>query len=307
MIPTLSKSGCAAAVFYLSAFSGVAMAQPASIQISPAGNVTVTWNASASGPVNVERSWNLSSWSVVAEGNTNGSFTESTAGVSKAFYRLGKMVFVGGNSSAKIPDLLVSNTETMWGEWKRVRAWAVANGYSFGSGNATGTSDRQPVHTVDWYDTLKWCNARSQMEGLVPVYSVNSTVYKTGNAVPDVNGSATGYRLPTEAEWAWAAGGGVRSQGYTYSGSGTVGTAAWYDGNSGGSPQPVGTKKGNELFLYDMSGNLFEWCDEIFGSQRGVRGGSWAATGQQCQISFGYEEFADTRSGDIGFRIVRKP
>jgi formylglycine-generating enzyme required for sulfatase activity len=303
-----SRFFVAAAAVILSAIPEPAISQAPSLQLTPAGNATLTWNATASGPVNVQRSQNLSAWSVVAEGNTNGTFTESTVGMSMAFYRLGKMVFVGGNSSANIPDLLVSNTETTWSEWKSVRAWAVANGYDLANGAAEGNDNRQPVQSVNWFDAVKWCNARSEMEGLSPIYSVNGTIYRTGEIVPTPNFSASGYRLPTEAEWAWAAGGGVRSQGTIYSGSNSAATVAWYEVNSGGAPKPVGTKASNELALFDMSGNVLEWCWDAgdFPGLRVVKGGFWKSFASGCQINAYFEYLQDRRSTEAGFRVVRR-
>jgi formylglycine-generating enzyme required for sulfatase activity len=271
------------------------------------GNATLTWNASSTGPVNVQRSGNLTTWAVVSEGNSNGTYTEAVGNSTKAFYRLSSFVFVEGNST--IASLLVANTETTWGEWKRVRAWAVANGYSFGSGNATGTSDRQPVHSMDWYDALKWCNARSEMEGLVPVYSVNSTVYRSGQSVPTPNLSASGYRLPSEVEWERAAKGGIRSQGTIYSGSNDVNLVAWYNNNSSSGPKPVGTKAGNELAIFDMSGNVLEWCWDSGETSgwRVLKGGFWNGGASGCLINAYFEQVPNTRDQDSGFRVVRKP
>ena len=283
------------------------------IQASGNGTISLTWNAGATGSVNVERSINLSAWSVVSEGNSNGTFTQSTGNDTKAFYRLvsafepDTMLTVQGNASAEIPNLLVANTETTWGEWKRVRAWATANGYDLTDISAvTGSDDRQPVHSVSWFDVLKWCNAKSEMESRTPVYTVNGSVYRSGESLPAMNLSADGYRLPTEAEWVWAAKGGVQSKGTIYSGSNTANDVAWYDDNSAGGPKPVGTKAANELALFDMSGNVFEWCWDLqFGNTRGLRGGSWVATAAQCELSFGFEEYGNTRDEDIGFRPVR--
>jgi hypothetical protein len=292
------------------AWPGISAAQSLTIQMTPAGNATLTWNASAAGPVNVERSGNLTSWSVVSTGNANGTYTEAVGNATRAFYRLvpsftpDELVFVQGNGT--IPDLMVSNTETTWREWKRVRNWALGNGYALAGGNATGDNDRQPVQSVNWYDALKWCNARSEMEGRTPVYTVNGTVYRSGEFVPTPNLSASGYRLPTESEWAWAAKGGNSSRGYIYSGSNTVGAVAWYLDNAGGSPKPVATKAANELGLHDMSGNVFEWCwDAQLLSEGANRGGSWETGAEQCEVAKSYEDDPNVRATDLGFRVVR--
>jgi formylglycine-generating enzyme required for sulfatase activity len=116
----------------------------------------------------------------------------------------------------------------------------------------------RPVSGVNWYDAVKYCNWLSEKEGLTPCYNVKGKL-------TECDFSADGYRLPTEAEWEYAARGGHKSQGYEYAGSNSVDDVGWYEGNSGGQTHPVGQKQPNELGLYDMSGNMWEWCWDWYG------------------------------------------
>ncbi len=129
------------------------------------------------------------------------------------------------------------------------------------------------------------------------------------------------YRLPTEAEWEYTSRGGSRSKGYKYSGSNTIGNVAWYDGNSGGKTHPVGQKIPNELGLYDMSGNVWEWCSDWYGNYgsgsqtnpkgpssgpgRVNRGGSWCSGARSCRVSNRYDYYPGVRDFDLGFRLAR--
>ncbi len=127
------------------------------------------------------------------------------------------------------------------------------------------------------------------------------------NSMTDKN-----FRLPTEEEWEYAARGGNSSRGYKYSGGDNIGSVAWYDGNSGGSPHPVAQKQPNELGLYDMSGNVFEWCSSLWcsdynnarsGSSRVGRGGSWYAIARNCRVSIRYNITPSLRNHYLGFRL----
>ena len=131
------------------------------------------------------------------------------------------------------------------------------------------------------------------------------------------------FRLPTDAEWEYAARGGNQSSHYKYSGSGNIGNVAWYDDNSGSSTHAVGTKSPNELGIYDMSGNVWEWCSDWYGgysagaqtnpqgpssgSDRVLRGGSWGYSARGCRVSDRSSRDPSDRSPNIGLRLALVP
>ncbi|MCF7912546.1 MAG: formylglycine-generating enzyme family protein [Candidatus Cloacimonetes bacterium] len=172
-----------------------------------------------------------------------------------------------------------------------------------------------PVETVSWNDAVNFCNKLSEMDGLEKCYS------GSGNSVKcDFN--ANGYRLPTEAEWEYAARGGNSSNGYTYSGSNDLNLVGWY-GNSNSMTHNVGEKKPNELGIYDMSGNVWEWCWDWYdadyyitfpddnpkgpgsGSNRVLRGGSWYIIASYCRVANRYDYSPSNTPNYLGFRLVR--
>jgi formylglycine-generating enzyme required for sulfatase activity len=137
---------------------------------------------------------------------------------------------------------------------------------------------KQPVIDVNVSDAVAYCSWLSKITG-------------------------TTVRLPEENEWVYAAQGGNKSKGYIYSGSNDIEEVAWYGHNSGDKTHEVGTKKPNELGIYDMSGNVWEWC----GTEGAVRGGSWYFYGNGCRVSSRYVDYPDNRNYSLfGFRVLQK-
>ena len=201
-------------------------------------------------------------------------------------------------------------------------AFCSATGKSKPNDQGWGRGSR-PVINVTWWDAIDYCNWLSEKEKLPKAYDSNGNLLdKDGRVTTDIT-KVLGYRLPTEAEWEFAARGGNKSRGYQYAGSSTVGDVAWYDSNSGGKTQEVGKKAPNELGIYDMSGNVWEWCSDWYdsgyyakspttnpynstaGSNRVERGGGWYNDATSTRVAIRRNYSPSSADYYLGFRIAR--
>ena len=188
--------------------------------------------------------------------------------------------------SVTVSDFYIGKYEVTQKEWKDI----------MGSNPSKWKGDNYPVERVSWNDVQKFIKKLNTKTGL-------------------------NYRLPTEAEWEFAARGGNKSNGYKYSGSNSIGDVAWYDSNSNSKTHSVGGKQPNELGIYDMSGNVWEWCNDrkenyssssqtnpkgaSSGSDRVLRGGSWGSLARLCRVAYRYSHYPGDSYSIIGFRLLR--
>ena len=188
--------------------------------------------------------------------------------------------------SVTLSDYYIGETEVTQELWKAV----MGNNSSYHSGYP-----QRQVERVSWNDCQEFIKKLNQLTG-------------------------KNFRLPTEAEWEYAARGGNKSKGYRYSGSNTIRNVAWYDGNSNNKTHDVKTKQANELGIHDMSGNVWEWCQDWYGSYssgsqtnptgpssgsyRVLRGGSWSSSARSCRVSNRAGNDSAFRGNYNGFRLI---
>ena len=236
-----------------------------------------------------------------------------------------------------------------YGQWTNVYAYAASQGYNFvNAGEGKNMATNQPAIVMDWFDCVKWCNARSQQAGLTPVYYTDAgftQVFTNGDNGTTVyqNLTTNGFRLPTEAEWEKAARGGVAGNRFPWGNSISESQANYYGltasysydlgpngynaiGKVGGTnpaTSPVGSFAPNGYGLYDMAGNVLEWCGDWYGTPYGqpttnnptgagsgsglrvVRGGSWGAGAKNLRCATRASVTPSNGSSLCGFRCVR--
>lgn len=208
---------------------------------------------------------------------------------------------MGGTESDEKPTHTVTISSFSMGKYEvtvaEYKAFCSAAGRTMPTAPTWGWNDKHPMVYVSFDDANAYCNWLSETTG-------------------------KNYRLPTEAEWEYAARGGNKSRGYMYAGSDDLDEAGWSSDNAGGQTQACGRKKANELGLYDMSGNVWEWCKDwysdsyysnspstnpkgpSFGSYRVLRGGSWDYRAANCRVANRSLNSPGHRRNDIGFRVV---
>lgn len=256
-------------------------------------------------------------------------------------------IFASPDFPVNVDSFYMAKNELTYSDWKIVYDWAIANGYTFANAGQEGRGEdtdhpltgNGPVTCINWRDAMVWCNAASEKEGLKPVYYFEGTtdfnqslailrvsegdishtdldgVWHERFSAADkaiVNPNANGYRLPTELEWEFAARGGdskAEAWLYKFAGSDDINDVAWFVGNSGLWTHDVKTQTPNTAGLYDMSGNVWEWCwtpELVAGStERYLRGGCWEDPYDYCAITSRSALRNCNQGIDIGFRLAR--
>ncbi len=274
--------------------------------VSPGSDFKFTLEAVPTGVQDYTETVNGASFDMVAvEGGTFQMGSNNGEDDEKPVHSVSLSDFCIGKTEVTIGQYLVfcKETDSHYPKWlekgNEYNIHTGTNDYYKKAGMSESNEDN-PITGISWNDAIAFCNWLGD---------------KTGKH----------YRLPTEAEWEYAVRGGKKSRGHEYSGSNTIGNVAWYDDNSGGKTHPVGTKQSNELGLYDMTGNVWEWCSDWYnsgyyknsprnnpqgassGTDRVNRGGSWNNDARYCRVANRSIWDPGYRDNNLGFRLAVSP